>query len=180
LLLYDREFDHFLSILQDELHHKKEELPHKQTRTWDVRVRELFFKTTIGILKESYVMTVDIAKKHVFVEKHNPLPRDKGKKGGKIFGSNLYPDAIIVTDDGHKIAIELDHGNKGSQIKDTLAKKAMLKRVGGFDRVIVFFFWYAKMNVMDIVDKLERSNGILRKESLHKYLLHLEFLRIQC
>jgi hypothetical protein len=43
----------------------------------------------------------------VFVEGLNPLPMEKGKKGGTIFGSNLYPDAIIVTDDGHKTAVLL-------------------------------------------------------------------------
>ena len=157
MLLYDKGFDHFLDTLEDELRHKKEELPYKDTRTWDVRVRELFFRTTMQVLKESYAMTVDTAKAHVFVEKHNPLPKNMGKKGGRIFESNLYPDAIIETDDGHRIAVELDHGNKGSQIKDTLAKKAMLKIVGGFERVIVFFFWYAKINVMDTIGELERE-----------------------
>lgn len=142
-----------LNIARERLHGGKLSLPHKEAKTWDVRARQFFFRTMIEILRERYGMSEDLARKHVYVEGLNPF--NLGCKGGRVFGSNLYPDAMIMSEDGRKIAVELDHGTKGSQIKDALARKAMLKLVGDFDRVAVYFFVYPPLTV-DIGDAEQR------------------------
>lgn len=91
------------------------------------------------IFKERYHMDVKTAKGYIYVEGVNRL---EGKKGGTIFGSNLYPDAIIRFDDGQRLAIELDNGRRGSKIKNALTKAGVLKLVGEFYKVAVFFFVY--------------------------------------
>lgn len=107
--------------------------------TWDKRARHLFYYTMVELFKERYDIDEGTAKRYIYVEGINPL---KGKKGGAIFGSNLYPDAIMICDDEPKIAIELDHGHSGSRIKNALTKAGVLKLVGEFDKTAVFFFVY--------------------------------------
>jgi hypothetical protein len=162
--------EQFLSALRDKLRHSKRALQHKDAQTWDVRARQLFCDAVIRLLRENYGMAKNEVIRRVFVEGLNPLPMEKGKKGGTIFGSNLYPDAIVVTDDGHKTAVELDHGTKGSQIKDALAKKAMLKLVGDFDTVVVFFFLYEPLSETN-VGEMERKVIQFYEKNLSTHLL---------
>ena len=115
--------------------------------TWDRRARILFYGTLIKVFKERYHLDEGTAKHYIYVEGINPF---EGKKGGTIFGSNLYPDAIIICDDGPKIAIELDHGHSGSRIKNALTKAGVLKLVGEFDKIAVFFFAYPPLSPENI------------------------------
>ncbi|MEM2970979.1 MAG: hypothetical protein QW270_00950 [Candidatus Bathyarchaeia archaeon] len=124
-----------MKIVMERLENKKGNLPKKGVATWDVRARELFYRTMNEIPREKYKI------KNIFVEGQNPFPGDKGK----IFNSKLYPDAIIEFEDGQRIAIELDNGDHGSRIKNALAKAGMLKLVGGFHKVVVFFFTYGAL-----------------------------------
>jgi hypothetical protein len=91
------------------------------------------------VFQERFGMDEESFKKYVHVEKFNPFPDDKG---GKIFDSRLYPDAIFRGDDRRKLAIELDHGDKGSKIKNALTKAGILKLVGDFYGIVVFFLIY--------------------------------------
>jgi len=88
------------------------------------------------------------ARKHVFIEGFNPLPKRLGEKGGIIFGAHLYPDIIIRDDDGKKLAIEIDNGSKGSGIKNALSKAGMVWLTGDFVAVAEYYFAYKglKMN----------------------------------
>ena len=115
--------------------------------TWDRRARIVFYSTLIKIFKERYHLDESTAKHYIYVEGIN---RFTGKKGGTVFGSNLYPDAIIVCDDGPRIAVELDHGHSGSRIKNALAKAGVLKLVGEFDKIAVFFFAYPSLSPENI------------------------------
>ena len=115
--------------------------------TWDRRARTLFYDTMVKVFKERYDIDEGTAKCHIYVEGINPF---KGKKGGTIFGSNLYPDAIMICDDGPKVAIELDHGHSGSRIKNALTKAGVLKLVGEFDKIAVFFFVYPPLSSENI------------------------------
>ena len=82
------------------------------------------------------------ARRHVFIEGFNPLPKKLGGKGGIIFGAHLYPDIIIRDDDGKKLAIEIDNGSKGSGIKNALSKAGMVGLAGGFVAVAEYYFAY--------------------------------------
>lgn len=136
--MLSEDVEDLLSYSQEKL--GEEILPEfEKGTTWDRRARQLFYHTMIEIFKERYKIDEGTAKRYIYVEGKNLL---KGKKGGTIFGSNLYPDAIMICDDGPKIAIELDHGHSGSRIKNALTKAGVLKLVGEFDKIAVFFFVY--------------------------------------
>jgi hypothetical protein len=133
------EFEGLLSTIKDKLASKKEMLPEKDEHTWDCRAREAFYYLMRDVFQERFGMDEKQFRKYIFVEKFNPLP---GEKAGKIFDSRLYPDATFKDDDGRKLAIELDHGKMGSKIKNALVKAGILKLVGDFYGIVVFFFIY--------------------------------------
>jgi hypothetical protein len=55
-----------------------------------------------------------------------------------FFGTAIYPDGAVVTP-GMAIAIELDHGRKGSTIRNALSKAAFAITLGGFHEAHVLF-----------------------------------------
>jgi hypothetical protein len=79
------------------------------------------------------------SKDYVRVEGLAAIPKDQ--RGPSFFGARMYPDAaLILPDSRFKIAVELDHGNKGSQIRNALAKASFSRTLGRYDRALVLFF----------------------------------------
>jgi len=69
----------------------------------------------------------------------NPIPKEF--RGPPFFGAKMYPDVALIMPDGQfKIAIELEHGNKGSQIRNALAKASFSVILGKYYRALVLFF----------------------------------------
>lgn len=103
----------------------------------DKTVRENFGKAMDRWFCEYF--GVGDSKKYVYGEGLNPIPNTF--RGSPFFGAKMYPDAALISPDGQfKIAIELDHGKKGSQIRNALAKTSFSVVLGGYDRALVLFF----------------------------------------
>ena len=58
----------------------------------------------------------------------------------KYLGSGMYPDGAIEVGD-QAIAIQLDHGSKGSHIRNSLAKAAFSVQVSKYSEAHVLYFW---------------------------------------
>jgi len=58
----------------------------------------------------------------------------------KLLGSGMYPDGAIEVGDA-AIAIELDHGSKGSHIRNSLAKGAFSVKISKYSEAHVLYFW---------------------------------------
>lgn len=102
----------------------------------DKTVRENFGKAMDRWFCEYF--GVGDSKKYLYGEGLNPIPNTF--RGSPFFGAKMYPDAALISPDGQfKIAIELDHGKKGSQIRNALAKTSFSVVLGGYDRALVFF-----------------------------------------
>lgn len=111
---------------------------HAQTQeSWDAIARNKFFKVAIEWFCADFEVTPDVAEKYVFVEGPNKLPQKFRKD--EFFGSSMNPDAAIIFND-LAIAIEFDHGTKGSQIKNALSKGSFSVLIKLFTHAIVFFF----------------------------------------
>jgi hypothetical protein len=134
-------------------------------RTWDYRARYTVYPRLLELFEERYRIDCNAAKNYVFMEGVNPLHQVYGKKGGMIFGANLYPDCIIRFDDGKKLAIELDNGRKGSGIKNAISKAGMLKLVGDFVAVAVYYFAYEGLEKI-VFESTENSVKKFYKEKL--------------
>lgn len=106
-------------------------------KTWDRAVRKKF-----GCAIDKWFcqhLKVRDSKGYVFVEGLNSIPEEF--RGSEFFGSKMYPDAALVMPGGEfKIAIELDHGSKGSQIRNALTKASLSAKLGEYNRTIVLFF----------------------------------------
>lgn len=74
----------------------------------------------------------------MYVEGWNPIPDDM--RGLPFFRTKMHPDAALIFGDEFAIAIELDHGTKGSQIRSALAKASFSVILGGYEQAMVLFF----------------------------------------
>ena len=139
-MLTSSQLGDILSIARERLRSEKRRMPRKEGGTWDTRVRKFFYDEMFDILKEEF--GVDNPDEYLYVEGRNRL---RGEKRVKLFGSGLYPDAVIKFDDA-MVAIELDAGPagrpSGSRIKTALAKAGILGLTGCFQGIYVFFFIY--------------------------------------
>ena len=61
----------------------------------------------------------------------------------------MHPDAALILSD-KCIAIELDHGTKGSQIRNALAKASFSVILGGFFQAMVPFFVDPPKSAVDL------------------------------
>jgi hypothetical protein len=166
VVLSSSKFDSLLIIAKEKLRSKKGILSYREkVDTWDKRARKLFFQTMIEILREKYGMDESAAKKYIYVEQFNRFPGVKEK----IFGSYLYPDAIMKFDDGQKVAVELDSGWSGSKIKNALAKAGILKLVGDFYKIVVFFFVYPPLDEFKLTE-IEQKVLKFYQENLSTWL----------
>ncbi|MBI2542988.1 MAG: hypothetical protein HYW24_02275 [Candidatus Aenigmarchaeota archaeon] len=105
---------------------------------WDTELRNRFFKFVIKWFCEDFRVKEDIARNYIFVEGINRIP--ESFRSIQFFKSPMNPDAAFIFDDKLKVAIELDHGYKGSQIRNALTKASFSVLLGIFQKSILFFF----------------------------------------
>jgi len=126
-------------------------------KTWDKSVRENFGSAIDKWFSQHF--EVGKSKDYVYVEGWNPIPKDF--RGPSFFGAKMYPDAALIIPRGQfKIAIDLDHGNKGSQIRNALAKASFSVTLGEYNRAQVLFF----------VDPPKSSNSLPKGTAEEKML----------
>lgn len=109
--------------------------------SWDKKARNAFGKFLMKWFGKDFETTPDEGRNYVFVEGINRIPQSFRRNS--FFGSRAYPDAALILEDKFDkklaIAIELDHGTKGSQIKNALVKGCFCVSLG-FDQVMIFLF----------------------------------------
>ena len=119
---------------------------------WDTYVRKNF-----AVALEKWFLhdfgTKPEYKKYVYIEGHNTIPINH--RGHSFFGTTMHPDAAIIDGERRLVAIELDHGTKGSQIRNALAKAGFSVKLGGFEQAIVLFF----IDSIKLSHKLERQKN---------------------
>ncbi len=138
--------------------------------THDKRLRKLFFETCREALIKKLGMSTEAFLETCFVEGFNKIP---GKKP-TLFGSKTYPDAVIKLGNGELVAIELDWGNKGSKLRNALAKAGMHKLIGNYAQTILFFLVYpvqAKQKIQ--ITELEQKVLKFYEEELSTKLIIL-------
>ncbi|GAH71324.1 unnamed protein product, partial [marine sediment metagenome] len=96
---------------------------------------------------QSFELSLEESKNYVYVEGWNAIPNSL--RGNAFFGAKVYADAALILPDELSIAIELDHGTKGSQIKNALAKAGFSVILGGYHRALVLFFVDPPKSVAD-------------------------------
>jgi hypothetical protein len=105
---------------------------------WDTRVRKSFAEALEGWLCQHFDLSTVESKRYLYAEGYNPIPTNL--RGGAFFGTKMHPDAALIMGDKRLVAIELDHGTKGSRVRNALAKASFSVVLGGFDRALVLFF----------------------------------------
>ena len=105
---------------------------------WDTHVRKSFAETLEGWFRQHFDLFTVESKRYVYAEGWNPIPTKL--RGSAFFGTKMHPDAALIIGDKRLVAIELDHGTKGSQVRNALAKASFSVMLGGFDRALVLFF----------------------------------------
>ena len=106
---------------------------------WDTYVRESFAEALEGWLCQHFGLSTTMeSKRYVYAEGRNPIPTNL--RGSAFFGTKMHPDAALIIGDKRLVAIELDHGTHGSQVRNALAKAGFSVVLGGFDRALVLFF----------------------------------------
>lgn len=106
--------------------------------TWDTRARRSFGRALVGWFCEEFGLSQQESQDYIFVEGSNAVP--PRFRSTSFFSSKIYPDAALVFQNEAGVAIELDHGSKGSRIKNALAKAGFCVKLGGYDRALVLFF----------------------------------------
>jgi hypothetical protein len=104
--------------------------------SWDARVRKAFAKALDCWFLE-YFPNVN-PRDYVYIEGSYCIPYKK--RGNAFFGTTMHPDAAIIMESQPLIAIELDHGNHGSQIRNALAKAGFSYLLGKYKQAMVLFF----------------------------------------
>ncbi len=118
--------------------------------------------------------------KNVYVEGvtvKGPYPaRDKVRKLKRaIFGFKPYPDGVILSDDDHIIAVELDHGDKPSKVVRAAAVAYLYTLLEGFDKTLIIFVLEGDLARRNV----EKDEGIqelrerLREREVELFLLPL-------
>ena len=89
---------------------------------------------------------------------------------GKFFGSATYPDGAIICED-KAIALELDHGDKGSRLRNALAKAAFAVQIGGYCECHLAYVWEKPESLRE---RTAAEKVILRRyKKNRKTFLHL-------
>jgi hypothetical protein len=99
---------------------------------WDTPVRRIFGPVIREVFQQTFPNVDD--KKFLYVEGEGTLTL----KHTKLFGSAVYPDAAVLRP--RKIAIELDHSEKGSGLKMALAKAAFNTLSEDWEYCFVLFY----------------------------------------
>jgi hypothetical protein len=125
---------------------------------WDTYVRKSFAEALEGWFCQHFGLSTVESKRYVYAEGCNPIPTNL--RGSAFFGTKMHPDAALIMGDKRLVSIELDHGTKGSQVRNALAKASFSVVLGGFDRALVLFF----------VDRLKSSANLERQDSEERIL----------
>lgn len=109
-------------------------LKSKKGWKWDRAARNVLFDYLNTEFKRQF-KGAD-SKGHLFIG-INPIP----KLRKTFYGSGMYPDGAIVCSDGKALALEIDHGYKGSQVRNALSKAAFSVQIGGYSESHLLFLW---------------------------------------
>ena len=130
----------FLSTSLDEL--KLKELPPKireyksrNNCTWDLAARNIVMDYLKTEFSNYFNTSSDDCLRMEGIKAISPVWREP-----KFLGSGMYPDGAIEVGDA-AIAIELDHGSKGSHIRNSLAKGAFSVKISKYSEAHVLYFW---------------------------------------
>jgi len=85
--------------------------------------------------------------------------QNQNLKRSKVFSCSCYPDMFFLKPT--KIALELDHGSKGSQIKNALTKAGFDKLSNDWEKVFLLFFDESKNRQIDKSIKEKGSQRVL-------------------
>lgn len=128
----EEELSSFIRSLKIAFEYNKND---KDSLTWDTKARH-----DIGsYIKEQFIQKFG---SRLFNEKPEDYFGYEGQNNRleriKVFSSGCYPDMYFLKP--IKIAIELDHGKKGSNLKNALTKAGFEKLSKDWNRVFVIFF----------------------------------------
>lgn len=94
-------------------------------------------------------------------------------KPTKLFGSaGVYPDIAVLRQKPRRIAIELDHSERGSGLKMALAKASFDYLSGDWDNCFVLF--YNQNGKLSINGEIERRICIFYEEQFHTQIFLFE------
>ncbi|MDD5038637.1 MAG: hypothetical protein PHN78_04910 [Dehalococcoidales bacterium] len=138
--------------------------------TWDTRARREFAKALDRWFLECFPS--EEPRNYIYVEGVRSIPTNL--RGREFFGTTMHPDAAIIIEGKPLVAVELDHGNNGSQIRNALAKAGFSVLLGRYDQAMVLFF-ADKQKIALNFGKQMNENKVLKfyKEHLNTTLLIL-------
>jgi hypothetical protein len=128
----EEELCSFIKSLKPEFEYEKNST---NLATWDTTARHYIGKHIENRFEEKFgkrILGERISDYFGYEGQNNKLKRTK------VFSSGCYPDMYFLKP--AKIAIELDHGKKGSNLKNALTKAGFDKLSKDWDRVFVIFF----------------------------------------
>jgi hypothetical protein len=136
----------------------------KWKERWDTPARRIFGPVFREVFRESFPNESD--KVSVYVEGEG-IP-ESWKKPPNLFGSaGTYPDLAIIKP--HKIAIELDHSEKGLALKMALAKAAFNVLSGWWEYRFVLF--YNKNRKLSLDGEKEANIIRIYEEQFHTRII---------
>jgi uncharacterized membrane-anchored protein YjiN (DUF445 family) len=140
----------------------------KDSLTWDTKARHEMGKH----IKEQFMQKFGSRLLGEKVEDYFGYEGQYNRlKRTKIFSSGCYPDMYFLKP--IKIAIELDHGKKGSNLKNALTKAGFDKLSKDWNRVFVIFFDESRDDKIKESLKEKQTEDILKfyKEQLSTEVL---------
>lgn len=152
----DVRLDRFINSLSGRCAALKDQI-NQGVGSWDSRARKALANNLPNWFSQDFGITENRIKEFVCVEGWNKIP---GERRGKPFlGTQIHPDAaIFIGHGGPSVAIELDHGAKGSQIRNALAKASFAVTLGAFDKAVLLFFWEG--NSLESFPEDKESEGV--------------------
>jgi hypothetical protein len=151
--------EHIFQRVTEEWEQNKE----KYKGRWDTPARRIFGPIFREVFRESFPNEDDKTSVYVEGERH---PKS-WKRPYKLFGSTgIYPDLAVMKP--HKIAIELDHSERGSGIKMALAKASFNVLSGCWEYCFVLF--YDKSGKLSLEGKKEGEICKIYEEQFHTRL----------
>jgi hypothetical protein len=136
----------------------------KDSLTWDTKARHEVGEHIKGQFMQKFgprLLDEKLEDYFGYEGQYNRLKRTK------VFSSGCYPDMYFLKPT--KIAIELDHGKKGSNLKNALTKAGFDRLSKDWDRVFVIFFDESRNDKIKESLKEKQTEDILKfyKEQLN-------------
>jgi hypothetical protein len=152
--------EHIFERVTEEWERNKE----KYKGRWDTPARRIFGPVLREVFRQSFPNEND--KTSVYVEGEGAP--ESWEKPPKLFGSaGTYPDLAIMKP--HKIAIELDHSEKGSGLKMALAKASFNVLSGCWEYCFVLL--YNKNGKLSLDGEKEAEICKIYEEKFHTRLI---------